>query len=83
MTRQNTQTQNTQAQNTQSPELLKTKIPKVPKYLKSQNGVRAFRPMPFQRLQIQPLQFQPFTLSTARLFDRVPYQPLAILTTAN
>ena len=38
-------------------------------------GVSTFRFMPFQPLQFQLLQFQPFTLSTARLSDRVPFQP--------
>ena len=33
-------------------------------------GYMSFRPTPFQ-----PLQFQPFTLSTAGLFDRLQIQP--------
>ena len=33
-------------------------------------GYMSFRPTPFK-----PLQFQPFTLSTAGLFDRLQIQP--------
>ena len=36
----------------------------------TENGLHVFRPTPFQ-----PLQFQPFTLSTASLFDRLQIQP--------
>ena len=41
-------------------------------------GYMSFRPTPFQ-----PLQFQLFTLSTACLFDRVPFQLLANATAIN
>ena len=35
-------------------------------------GYMSFRPTPFQ-----PLQFQPFTLSTVQTFNRLPIRPLA------
>ena len=41
-------------------------------------GVRTFRPMPFQ-----PLQFQPYTLSTVHTFNRSHFQPRAISTACN
>ena len=45
---------------------------------RERESVRTFRPMPFQ-----PLQFQPFTLSTVHTFNRVPFQPRAISTASH
>ena len=47
-------------------------------YLEVFGGYMSFRPTPFQ-----PLQFQPFTLSTVHTFNRLPFRPLANSTATN